>query len=372
MATSAADTNDPAGLISKTVKVHSVASKPELNGQLGTVISYLHQQGRYYVQLGQQSNPVGPQAPRIISLKDSNLAPANYLERTQHTITEMKHAATTLYHDPQTRAKVRQVYDEAQRRLPPGVKLEYAAGGIVLSLFAIVYMVGFSRSVFIGSIIGIVGAVALPDIVAGSGPKAVARNFPSRWRQMLVESTGFGWITERMAMGLLLFLLLFSARGLMVGGSSKPTHSGTSSPYNAPLSEGLSSESAVKWSMEDVYKLGFDDASQGNDYKQSLPVDHGSIGYFVSKSRNAAAIDEEDMDWTDYEPNSPPPPEKKGGFGFGTVMSLFAIGRVVKDMGFSPDGNFDHNLLIANVRMMEPWKMGFLGLAIYRIISSFL
>jgi len=363
MATPAADTNDPAGLISKTVKVHSVTSKPELNGQLGIVIRY--QQGRYIVKL-QPSSPVGPQAPQI-SLKDSNLTPANYLERTQHTIADMKLVATTLYNDPQTRAKVRQVCNDAQRRLPPNVKLEYAAAGIVLSLFVVVYVLGMSRSVFLGSIIGIVGAVALPDILAGAGFKTVARNFPSRWKETLVESTGFGWITERMAMGGFVFLLMFSARGLMISGASKPTtHSGTTS-----LNGGVSSDSAVKWTMEDVYKLGFDDASQEKDYRQSLPVGHEHIGHFVSKSRNLASEDDEDMDWTNYEPTSPPP-QKKGGFGFGTVMSLFAIGRVVKDMGFSPDGQFDHNLLIANVKMMEPWKMGFMGLAIYRVISSFL
>jgi len=368
MATSAADTNDPAGLMGKTVKVHSIASKPELNGQLGTAISYLHQQGRYVVQL-QPPGPVGSRA----SLKDSNLAPANYLERTQHTVAEMKHAATTLYNDPQTRAKVRQVYAEAQRRLPPGVKLEHAAGGAVLLIFVIVYMLGITRSIFFGSIICMLCAVALPDILSGAGPKVVARNFPARWREMLVESTGLSWITERMAMSLLVMLLLFFTRALIFKGSMESARSGTSSPYNAPVNGGLSPESTVKWSMEDVYKLGFDDATQGNDYRQSLPVDHDSIGHFVSRSPATVTIDDEDMDWTNYEPSSPPPPpEKNGGFGFGTLMSLFAIGRVVKDMGFTADGTFHPSLLIANVRMMAPWKLGFLGLAIYRVITSFL
>jgi len=365
----AVNTDDPAGLISKTVKIHSIASKPELNGQLGMVVSYIHQQGRYVVQL-QPSNPVGPQAPRTISLKDSNLAPASYLQRTQHTIAEMKNAANTLYNDPQTRAKVRQVYGEAQRRLPPGVKLEYAAAGIALSLFAVVWLVGFTRCMFIGSIIGIVGAVALPDILAGVGPKVIARNFPSRWRQMLVESTGLGWITERMAMGGLVFLLLMSARGLMAG-VSKPQPPQSRTPFNAPVGGGLSSESVGKWTMEEIYKMGFDDSTQGKRYLQSLPVDHDSIGHFVSKSRSTMA-DEEDMDWADYEAANPPPPQKKGGFGIGTVMSLFAIGRVVKDMGFSADGNFDVNLLVANVKMMDTWKLGLLGMAIYRVVSSFL
>jgi len=287
----------------------------------------------------------------------------------------MKQAATTLYHDPQTRAKVRQVYQEAQTRLPPGIKLEYAAGGIALSLFLFIYLVGFTRFLFLSSLIGILGAVALPDILAGVGPKGIARNFPSRWREMLVESTGFGWITERMAMGGLVFLLLFSARGLVLGGGggggSKMSQS--NAPYNAPVNGGLSSESMVKWTMEDVYKMGFDDATNGKDYRQSLPEDHDSIGHFAPKSsRKTMATDDEDMDWSNYEPSNPPSSQKKGGFGISTVMSLFAVGRVVKDMGFNQDGNFDAPLLVANVRMMQPWKLGFLGLAIYRVIASFL
>jgi len=289
----------------------------------------------------------------------------------------MKQAATALFHDPQTRAMIRQAYAEADRRLPPRVKPEYAAGIGLLLMGVIIYVFGFSRVMFLTSILLLVGSVILPDVMAGTGIKGTARNFPSRWRAMVVEGTGFNWITERMALGGFVFLLLMTGNVLMKsggggGGGKGRTQAAGGGGLNA---ESLLAENVVKWTMEDVYKMGFEDAAQVRDHGASLPMDHASMGYFAATAsrRTSASNGEDDVDWNDYQSStSPTPPPKKGGLGMGSILSLLAIGRAVKDMGFNQDGAFDFPLLVANVRLMEKWKLGFLGIAIYRVVSGFL
>jgi len=378
MASTNTNDNDPANILSKTVKVHSITARQELNGTFCTVKSYLPEQNRYIVQFP----PTTPatQSPSQISLRADNLTPANYIERTRYTIAEMKQAATALAHDPQTRAVIRQVYSEAERRLPPRVKPEYAVGLVLLLMGVIIYVFGFTRVMFLSSILLLVGSVILPDVMAGAGVKGTARNFPSRWRAMVVEGTGFQWITERMALGGFVFLLLMTGSVLIKSGGGGGGRGRTQAAVGGNRGGGLNAESllaenVVKWTMEDVYKMGFDDAAQVKDHGASLPTNHASMGYFAATAsrRTSTSNGEDNVDWNDYEsPTSPTPPKKKGGLGMGSILSLLAIGRAVKDMGFNVEGKFDFPLLVANVRLMEKWKLGFLGIAIYRVVSSFL
>lgn len=384
--TTVPDPNDPGKLLSKTVKVQGT-SREELNGTLGTVVSYMPQQDRYIIQLQPPPPPTDGSGPRsqpprrTVSLKQTNLAPASYTERTRFTVEEMKRAATTLYHDPQTRASLHRAYDHAQRRLPDRVKPEHAAGLLLLLLFVVVRTFGFHRTFFLFSILGLLGSVALPDVYSGAGAKATALNFPRRWRDTLVEASGFGWITQRMATGALVALLLLSGK-VLVGSSGGGSGGGkrTNVPPVAPASPGYASPStdddggAVgKWTVEDVYKLGFDDAARAEEYGRSLPADHNALGYFASRSgvgTTPLSIPSDDvyLSMDDYDT---PSAQKKGGFGIGTAVSLFAIGRTVKELGFV-GGRFDPALLVANVKSMETWKLGFMGLAVYRVVSTFL
>jgi len=382
--TTAPNTSDPANLLTKTVKTQNIASKPELNGQLGTVLSYIPHQDRYIIQL--QPTQVGPQhtRPRTISLKHTNLTPANYLDRALSAVSTAKLTASSIYHDPQTRLHLRDAYDVAhrgltQRGIPPRVRPEHAAGLLLLLLFGAVRVLGFATVVFIGSAVGILGTVALPDVMAGSGVRVIARNFPGRWREMVVEGTGFGWITERMAMAVLVLFLFLSGRGLVASGakdySRAPVAPAGGLGIGAQGDGGSPSEGMARWTLEEVYKMGFDDSTQEKDYTSSLPVDHASMGYFVPQSQSAtsslSSIDE-GFDLNNYQPSSPPPAQKKGGFGISTAVTLFAIGRTVKDLGFTPEGRFEFPLLVSNVKAMEKWKLGFMGLAIYRLVSAFL
>jgi len=268
--TTVPDPIDPGKLLSKTVKIQGT-SREELNGTLGTVVSYMPQQDRYVIQLqppptptdggGGTQNPRAQPPRRTVSLKQTNLVPASYTERTRFTVEEMKRAATTLYHDPQTRASLHRAYDRARRRLPAGVKPEHAAGLLLLLLlFVVVRTFGFPNP----------NSVALPDVMSGAEAKATALNFPRRWRDTLVETSGFGWITLRMATGTLVALLLLSGK-VLVGSSGGG--GGGGKRLNVPPAASVSPDDgggAVKWTVEDVYKLGFDDAVREEEYGRSL------------------------------------------------------------------------------------------------------
>ena len=123
--------------------------------------------------------------------------------------------------------------------------------------------------------------------------------------------------------------------------------------------------------MDQVYKMGFDDASNDEIYGSSLPPNYESMVFSSDTiaSRPQSRYLDEDM----YVPPPPPPSSGKSKFGMGTMMSLFALGRAVKDLGFAPGtSRFDMNLFMANVQHMEKWRMAMMGVCLYRVVSAFL
>jgi hypothetical protein len=431
--------DDPARLLSKTVKIHSVTAKPELNGKLGIATSYLPDHNRYVVQVtvlhppptgnnnnnnnnnGNIQTNAGMASKKSVSLKPSNLQAATLAERIMDKAREGRQIASLLLSDPRLRHFVEEARGRIQSRLPPSVPAEYVLAGGVLILLYGVYRLGVSKFILLASLISILVAVVLPDIAGGVRDwKVLVRNFPRRWKAALVQTTGYEALSDRVSMLALVLLLLVCGKVLITspasGGRVRVTTmeeevvEREGGPFSIPpvrvsgVPDGIRS-----WTVEEIYKLGYEDgtkqviATTGSEseseseepissyYGTSLPMGFESLGYFADpadvRRRRRTTNTNTDMPEWDYgyqeeeherlqtpnpfETQPPQPPTPKSKFGIGTAFSLFAVGRAVKEMGFTGEGRFDSRLFLANLRMMEPWRIGLMALAVWRVVSAF-
>ena len=349
--------SDPANLLQKQVKIHSVSAKPELNNKIGIAQSYLTDRGRYLVSLPPHISP----SP--IALKADNLSIPSLPEKARGKLDETWGMMVTVYKDENLREVLRVGIATLQSRLPPNIKVEHVAGGILLLLFGMIYFIGLSKTIMLVSLLLMGVVVALPDIIAKRDIKAIARNLPFRWKEAIEQNTGLK-PSKRVATGILVGILLLSSKVLLTPRSppaqkNVPFDGARPSVRDENTNGGVSS-----FTMEEVYRLGYEDAQKENQFGESLPVN------FKSMSFKNSAFDYDYNDYADYNDYSPPP-QKKSKFGMGTIMSLFALGRTVKELGFH-DGRFDFNLFVANARSLPPLKMAFMGFMMYRVLSALL
>ena len=348
--------SDPAGLLKKQVKIHSVSAKPELNNKIGIAQSYLPDRGRYLVSLSPHISP----AP--IALKADNLAIPTLPEKARGKVDEIRGMMTTLYNDENLRQALRTGIAQLEAQLPPNVKVEHVAGAILLALFAMIYMIGLSKTTMLISLVLMVVVVALPDIIAKRDIKSIVRNLPFRWKEAIELNTGYK-PSKRVATGIFVAILLLSSKVLLTP-RSRPTK-GNRAFDGARGSRGTPKDlGAASFTMEEVYKLGFEDAQKESTFGESLPANYQKMTFKDS------SIDYSYDDYGDYNEYIPPP-KKQSKIGMGTIMALFALGRTVKELGFH-DGRFDFNLFVANARNLPPMKMAFAGFMLYRVLSAFL
>lgn len=345
---------DPSSFLQKQVKIHSVTAKPELNNKIGIAQSFLSDRNRYLVSLPPHISP----SP--IALKADNLAIPSYPEIARGKLDELWGMVMTVYHDDNLKEVVRRGVTTVESRLPPNVKIHHVAIGTLILLLGTIYFIGFNKTVMLISLILMGCVVALPDIVAKRDIKSTVKNFPFRWKEAVEQNTGYR-LSQRMATGVLVVILVLSSKVLLSPRTRPPTKSG----MDTNLKEsGISRNTGTSFTMEEIYNLGFDDARNEKSIGDSLPADHASMT-FKSSSYN---FDYDDIDYDNYIPTPAP---KKSKFGIGTIMALLAVGRTVKDLGFV--GNrFESNLFIANVKNLPPMKLAFLCFMVYRVISVFI
>lgn len=375
---------DPAKLIGKTVKIVDLASRQDLNGHLGKVQSYKADRQRYTVQLASISPAAlaaaaraGQSAPQAqtFDFKAQNLVAATFVDQMNSKLQTMKSLFQSLIADPVIREQVRRAYTTFQEKLPPGVKPEYAGVAVLILTFLFIRMIGVTKFFMLFSLVGMILLVSMPDIAAGADAKTCLRNFPSRWRETLVQSTGFSNISEKVALIGLGIVILFSCKILL----TPTTPGGTTSGARKPLTSSVDSSSSWKptpelWkgfeTAEDIYQLGFEDATAGKDFGTSLPGDADTVklSFGTSSSTDPSSTTH---DWDAYD-STPPPPPPKSRFGVGTIFSIVSLMRMVKELAFTPDNRPDLQLFIANLKRMEPWRLGLMGFCLYQIISSLL
>ena len=151
--------NDPASLLQKHVKIHSVTAKPELNNKIGIAQSYVPDRARYLVSLPPHISP----AP--VALKADNLTLPTFLERAKGKVDDFWGMAMTVYHDQNLRAELQRGLARLQSRLPYNLKIEHVAIGLFLLFFGAIYMYGLNKTIMFLSLISMGVVVALPDIV---------------------------------------------------------------------------------------------------------------------------------------------------------------------------------------------------------------
>lgn len=372
---------DPASMLNSTVKIHNLVSKPELNSQLAIVKSYDIQRNRYHLQLCSSPPTASP-----IALKADNLTHASMVEKAKGQWEVSKTMMRFMLESPEVRAEFLRLYSLVDSKLPNGVKPEYAVGGIVLILILAVFMIGFSKTIVLFSLVAMLAIVALPDIInalngstaTGAGPstlKVILRNFPSRWRNVIHNQTG-RHLSPRIANGILIALLMFSAKVLltpMTSGARMDTSKLTQTELDMMKQQQHRKTTGVSFTMEEIYKLGFEDGAEKKKFGTSLPDNHETFTFTELASTSASTTSLDDFEY-DYQPTTPPlPPSSSKGskLGLGTLFSMFALFRTVKELGFV-NGGFDMNYFLANAQSMPPLKMAFTAFMLYRIVSAFM
>lgn len=372
-------TTDPAGLLQAVVKIANTA-REDLNGKIGTAVNYDATRGRYMVSVLGDA-PGAP--PQMLALKPDNLVSASLTEKARQRAAEMRYYATQAMNDPAMRQQFRRFYDGVDRALPSRVKPEHTLMGIGVLLLSSAWFFGVAKTFLGGSLVLLLLMISAPDLVpqlqnGNLNLRSVLLNFPSRWKEMLVQTTGMTRMSNKVATAAFVLLLLFSGKVLL-----SPTPNAR--PATAPVSpttngDAVGSVASRRASVEDSYKLGFDDATAGRPYGHSLPEPRATTATTTTTTpyvdddveRASGVSGDENIDWTYDPPPRPPPPARKNRFDFTTMMAMFTLFRTAKQLGTGPDGRPSPELLVANLRTLDPMRMGLMGLSVYRIVSAFL
>ena len=389
--------SDPSGLItnppSTFVKIVGT-SREDLNGLVCVALQYNAGTSRYLVQLlpGQASNAPRPgeaagaaaaaraaggsPAAAALSFKPENLVRASAMDKVKAQATFAMHEAKRFLNSPDTKEKMRRMYTSIDQRLPPQVKPEHAGIGALIVLFIIIRIVGFSKIILLTSLVMMLGMILMPDLQAGiTDPSVLASRFPDRLRNNIAQATGYTNLTKKQAMiGFGLFML-FALKLLATPASSAvppppaASRSAPTSTFDPIVGDNTAeikspSSPRASFDMEEIYKLGFEDAKNGNDFGASLPK--------TTAPRMTAATGT-DTNFDDLPPYHPSPAAaKESKFGLTWAMSVFGLFRGVKELGVTPDGRFDPQFLVANIKGAPPLKLALMGFCLYRVLGAFM
>jgi len=357
--------NDPSGLLSAAgsnnpniIKIVNTA-RMELNNSFALVHSYNTDRSRYVVTLITDTL-----SNNAISLKPENIEPASFLDKTKIQAKLIFQTLKQQISSPQVQMELRRHYTNMQGRL--GFKPEYLIYGLVALFFVSVRLFGFMKVVMATSFLLLVGGVSIPDWYSGGCDlRTCAKNFPLRWRDAIVEATGYRNISTNIATGIFIALLLFTGKVLITP---------TTPNYNAPKMNTpplpkyeINTETTTSRTtqlLEEMYNFGYNDAKNEKPFGTSLPQNLNTLITDTIPSPNL------DIDDYDYPP--PPPPPKSRNMGMGTILSCFTLFRMLKEMATGADGQISFPLLVANIKMADPWKLGIFGMCAYKILSAFL
>jgi len=349
---SSSSSADPLGFVtnppSAVVKIQGTA-RADINGKLGIVVQYATDRGRYLVHL--------TSSQQIVAMKADNVVKANYFEMAKAQLEQI-----------QNDEQVRRMLTTVSSRVPPGVSLKHVGMAALVLVLVIVYLLGISRTMMLLSMIMVLGMVIGPDIIAGADRTTVLRNAPNRFQTLVREQfPGGQYIADKpyATTALAAIMLVFFVKSMMPPAAAAAAKSGSMTGFDPSSSSSSSStmpnRALTKATLEEYYKLGFDDATASNEYGTSLPEELPPQG--------VRGIDNDD--YADFSM----PPQSTGSmfgkvFSFTNAMSIMFIGRTIMEMGRNQDGAWDLQLLVANIRTMEPLKMGLLGLSVFRLVSA--
>lgn len=323
--------------------------------------------------MAQSNNAV---EPSYLKLKPENLIEATNFEQLKFGAAVAIQHVKLLIRSPYAQEKGSYLMSlmppSIQAKLTPEKAIIAAAIVILLNIMLIFKIlsgwINFTKIFTFLSLIGLLLAISSADwmegLKAGKPLKLIARsatlNAPTRFKQMLIDMTGYRNITDKMALGLLVAMLLWSGK-ILVTPAARPARFQPPTPINAMQQRGPRSP---QYDIEHIYKMGWDDAQAGKDFGTSLSKD------MQEDTLKPNGVDESSFDWA-YDP--PPPPKQKSSFGMGIILSIFTLYRFGKDIVVTPDGQLmlDPNYIMMRLRNIEPWRLGLMGMSLYRVINAF-
>jgi len=362
---------DPNGWVqnppSTFVKINGT-SRETLNGQLGLVLQYLEDRGRYMVVLSENQQSQ-------VALKPENLTVcAGMLDKAKAYYQMLKN-------NPQVRQQFQQVQTQIQSRT--GLKAEYILAIILVSFTVCWYFIGFSKVMMLLTSAIIILTVMGPDLAAGKDLKTCLRNAPTRWRSVVQEQVPVvgpkiaanPWYLRAFTVLLTVFVLY----SLLV----TPNHRPRGSVAKAPPAASASLAATTVELQQKYYKLGFDDASAGQEFGTSLPNEPVVLTVedtaAVDGISSAASSDSGYSSWrravgleNDFDTYAPVAAKKKSPFNLSTAFAAFTIYRILSPIAMNAEGRFDLPLLRANLSNLEVYKLGILAFSVYRLVSAFL
>lgn len=368
------------------LKLQNISARPELNGQLGQAVSYAA--GRYVVAvltaeiaatMAGKNNAV---EPSYLKLKPESLTEATNFE-------QLKFGAAVAFHHVQlyiNSAACQERGSYIMSLLPTALQAKLTPEKAILGAVTVVLLnillafkllsglIGFTKIFVFLSLLALVSAITSPDwmagVKAGKSCTLIAKsadfNSPTRFKQILIDMTGYRNISDKMAMGLMVAILLWSGKILLTP-SARPARLQPPTP-NGGMQQQV--PRIPQYDLDNIYKMGWDDAQAGKDFGTSLPDDILKIDPVEAISKPSGY--EESFDWA-YEP-SPPPKQKSSPFGMSTMLSIFTLYRFGKDVVVTPDGQLmlDPAYIMMKLRNIEPWRLGLMGMSLYRVVNAFI
>ena len=306
-------TNPPATI----VKIQGT-SRNDLNGQFGVALQFSVERGRYVIHLVNQvatnNTTTTTTTTTTVSLKPINIIKANMLESYLAQFQLIRK-------DPRVRQEISRYYNMIQTKL--GFKPEYAIGIAALLFLGLIYLLGFSKTLMVLSMIMMIVLLVGQDLfVPAPSFQRIRQNFPRRCREAIEQSAPFvrGRLSDRMAAAIVLALLALAAATLVP--SSKSTSLITS------------------------------DSLAGTIVDEDEGPPRDLSGYDIYSAR-------------------PPPPTSKSRFGLTQLMSAFLVYRTAMELGNDATG-FSMQRAIANFKQMDVLRMGLLAFSVYNLIKPFL
>lgn len=352
---------DPSGFVtnppSTIVKIQGTA-RDDINGKLGIVVQYNEDRGRYLVHMTSTQSTV--------AMKPDNLIKASYIEQFQ-----------AQYEQLIKDENVRRMLATVTSKLQPGVTLKHVGTGVVVLLMALIYGLGISRTLMLISFAMMVLMIVGQDLVAGADMATVAKNAPQRFQTMVREQfPGGSYIADKpyAVAGLAAIMVVFFVKSMMPPAVAQAATAAAGSASNFMVGDGAGADGTsmahrglmTTRKMQEYYKMGFEDATTDKEFGASLPAELLPAGVSGDPM----------MDDLPHYPMPPPPNSTTSmlskAFSLSNAMSIMYLGRTAMDLGKDADGSWQFGLFKQNLVTLEPMRMGFLGLSLFRIASGFL
>lgn len=385
---------DPKGWIQSPpntfVKVVNT-SRETMNGRFGLCLQYHGEKSRYMILLVPTGNDAGSNQEQQVLLKTENLIECTFVEKFQAQY-------NLLRYNPEVQRTVRNYYDQIQTKT--GIKPEYFGLGFLLVFAVLVYLIGFSKVMLLLSFGVLVFTIIAPDLQLGYSSQQIIKNMPMRWKNLLREHIPYGYgpkiVDNQVAFyAVTAFILFIFIKPLLtfptkVAKAAAAATAVSSAGVSGNTVAGLPTSALTLEHVNQVYKLGYDDAIESKEFGTSLPQTMDKVrdllgiaatisnDVLIKPPKVMGAVDDSDVD-DSYSWQSTPTastPSNKNSWSsllnFANLFGIFTLYRILEPISKNADGKFDYELLIANIKTLDVWKLGLIGFSIYRMFSQFM